>query len=516
MADRTTLNVFLATPGDVKRVREEFPKILHRISSRLATKLNPLIWEQVTRGLGRAQARINERLATADLVVVVFGKAWGSPTGEYSCGTEEELFEAISMKRRTGSPDMLLYFRRDLRANSCPDAERIIKLKTWIEKNYVAFYYCYETDQDLIEAVERDVESWATESADSHCAGNQFQASYGFEKRLLEAAQRQSRQATTLASKGDSASARDLFRSACETAEHPEILNQFGAFLLSQGQTEEAGKVFEHALRLSRKESSEWLNSRCNLAKLDVLAGRMPTAASAFAECLELAQRIGRPSSLGRIHQCLMEISVQQGRIAEAQRSAKAASDAFLLAGNLLELAGVLLDMGVWLIEANRGDLAREYLDVALEHATQLRARDIKAKVLINIGRTHFEAKEYDRACSRLDEAISIAREDGLRSVVAAGLSQMAHVKMQMDRVPEAANLFGEALTMEEEIGNLYGMGHDHFWLGMILGAAGRVQEAIEHAKKAVKCQETIGHPGRIATTRKLLEGLLRTAAGDR
>ena len=75
-------------------------------------------WENFSQaGVGRPQLLINQQTLerfrdSLALVVALMGRRFGSPTGKRESGTEEELEWALDSHRRTGFPEVKLFFQR--------------------------------------------------------------------------------------------------------------------------------------------------------------------------------------------------------------------------------------------------------------------------------------------------------------------------------------------------------------------------------------------------------------------
>ena len=89
----------------------------------MVDRLNPTIraagwtvellgWEDRLPGFGRPQAQINDDVDACDLFLGVLWRRWGSSTGEFESGFEEEFERAIGRQRRSKSPEIWIYFKR--------------------------------------------------------------------------------------------------------------------------------------------------------------------------------------------------------------------------------------------------------------------------------------------------------------------------------------------------------------------------------------------------------------------
>ena len=69
-------------------------------------------WEDRLPGYGRPQAQINEDVDACDLFLGILWNRWGSPTGEFTSGFEEEFERAVNRRRASDSPEIWIYFKR--------------------------------------------------------------------------------------------------------------------------------------------------------------------------------------------------------------------------------------------------------------------------------------------------------------------------------------------------------------------------------------------------------------------
>src|SRR5262245_5594641 len=109
---RPILQVFLASPGDLgeerKLAREIVDRVNHGLARRLEWRIELLGWEDTLPGMARPQALINRDVETCDLFIGALHERWGTPTGDYSSGFEEEFELAAARRRATGAPEMWL------------------------------------------------------------------------------------------------------------------------------------------------------------------------------------------------------------------------------------------------------------------------------------------------------------------------------------------------------------------------------------------------------------------------
>lgn len=108
------IKLFLASPGDVVAERTEARGVVNRVNRiagrPLGCNIDVYGWEDRPPAYGRPQQQIDVDVDSADVVVGLLRTRWGSPTGTHASGFAEEFERAMDRRRRTGTPDILLYF----------------------------------------------------------------------------------------------------------------------------------------------------------------------------------------------------------------------------------------------------------------------------------------------------------------------------------------------------------------------------------------------------------------------
>lgn len=112
---RTVLTVFIGSPSDLQPEREETRKVIDGLNSHLARNLGVFIelrgWEDTLPGYSRPQEKINDDVRESDLFVGLIWCRWGTPTGEYSSGFEEEYAVAKEQRGKEELEDIWLFFK---------------------------------------------------------------------------------------------------------------------------------------------------------------------------------------------------------------------------------------------------------------------------------------------------------------------------------------------------------------------------------------------------------------------
>jgi HEAT repeat protein len=109
------LNVFLASPDDLKPEREAAEELVKNMNKHLVSTLGWQIvllrWEDAVPSYGRPQGTINKAVDECALFIGMLWERWGQQTGEYSSGFEEEYERALARRKRGSEPEIWMVFK---------------------------------------------------------------------------------------------------------------------------------------------------------------------------------------------------------------------------------------------------------------------------------------------------------------------------------------------------------------------------------------------------------------------
>ena len=151
---RRIVKVFLGSPNDVSAERGKFKDILSRVNQVKANMMgfhfDSLMWEDIRPMDGRPQEIINKNLVDeSDICVFVLWKRWGSATGEYTSGFEEEYELANRLNKEKRKPNICIFFRKmDIEAMDDQD-EQFNRVKSFKNKIKAENSYTYNYYQDV-------------------------------------------------------------------------------------------------------------------------------------------------------------------------------------------------------------------------------------------------------------------------------------------------------------------------------------------------------------------------------
>jgi len=154
--DAREIVVFLASPSDVAEDREAVRRAARTVNDTVAKpfglRLHVEGWETVQPGLGRPQALINPLVGDCDVFVGLLNRWWGTPTGAYTSGFEEEFSGILARQGEQPPPDVGLFFRQlspdDIR-DPGEELKKVLAFQSRMKDDHAALYKPYNDVADL-------------------------------------------------------------------------------------------------------------------------------------------------------------------------------------------------------------------------------------------------------------------------------------------------------------------------------------------------------------------------------
>lgn len=145
----------MASPGDLgdaRAVIRTIEDLVNHAFESSGLRVRVVGWELTTPGYGRPQAQINPMVHDCDVFIGLLNRRWGSESGEFSSGFEEE-FE-IALKRRQGddTPAIAMFFAElpaELTADPGPQLTRVLAFKNKIRTERIALYQEFRSSDHL-------------------------------------------------------------------------------------------------------------------------------------------------------------------------------------------------------------------------------------------------------------------------------------------------------------------------------------------------------------------------------
>ncbi len=168
------INVFIASPGDVKEEREIIRETCEELNK--STLLKPFSiyfqatgWEDAFPSPGRPQQIINKLLDGCNIFVCIFHKRFGIHTGKVESGTLEEFLLAYDSWKSLETPHIMFYFK-EVRISSKTDFEdkqlqKVFDLKEKIDKEKLLLFSEFSTPEEFREKIKDHLEQWTIKNS---------------------------------------------------------------------------------------------------------------------------------------------------------------------------------------------------------------------------------------------------------------------------------------------------------------------------------------------------------------
>jgi len=112
---RRILSVFIASPSDLVDERDTLRKVVERLNKiygkRIGLQIELLGWEDTLASFSRPQALINKDVENCDLFIGILWKRWGTESGKFSSGFEEEFSIARNRRTKGEKPEIWMFFK---------------------------------------------------------------------------------------------------------------------------------------------------------------------------------------------------------------------------------------------------------------------------------------------------------------------------------------------------------------------------------------------------------------------
>lgn len=166
----TELVVFMASPSDAAEERAAIRAVADETNSLLAdydVRFRVAGWEHTLPAAGRPQGLINPAVERCDMFIGLLNRRWGSATGEYSSGFEEEYTLAQARHDRSGAPTIHLFFAElptSLLEDPGTSLKQVLAFKEKIISERIALFRPFVDPHDLARQIQTLLIAKALES----------------------------------------------------------------------------------------------------------------------------------------------------------------------------------------------------------------------------------------------------------------------------------------------------------------------------------------------------------------
>lgn len=207
---------------------------------------------------------------------------------------------------------------------------------------------------------------------------------------------------------------------------------------------------------LERGRGDDRVTGFC-LMKLGTLAaqrGDGEAGRERLARALELLERIGEEKNAFICRTALVNISIMQGRFAEAEAAADELASRFIGGDDHSVLGTVLNLQGLAAMEQGHSQRALEIFERKLEMARRHRLLTDQATALGNIARANHDLGRYAEAEAAIDESLAICRGIGDPYLEYYVLYILAEACEAQGKLAEAGRRYREDLALARQLGD--------------------------------------------------------------
>ncbi len=372
--------VFIASPSDLNAERVIFRDVIEEVNCIKAKSKGILLeavgWEDTLPGKGRPQKKINEDVKHSDLIVMLLWKRWGSATGEYSSGFEEEYEVACANDK-----EIWLYFRSipdDMMADPGQQLKKVLKFRDKVETEKKFLFRGYEDENAWKERFIKDLCQWldglppvafpslppGLGTFESEKFAEYEQRIERLEKELGRSRVEQVRSAYTWAKEawehadaGHITKAEEYFARAIAISPQPDIVNNYGLFLMRIGALKKAEERFVQTMKIGELIGDKTARAIAygNLGILYATRGDLKVAEEMHKKSLAINEELGRREGIANQYGNLGILYKTRGDLKVAEEMHK---KSLAIEKELGRKEGMASDYGnLGILYATRGDL---------------------------------------------------------------------------------------------------------------------------------------------------------------
>jgi len=482
---RKVLRVFIASPSDLEAERRLFRGIVDEVNQSKAngmgTQLEPLGWEDTLPGSGRPQELINEDVKRCDLMIMLLWKRWGTPTGEYSSGFEEEYELAKRLLEEEGKPEIMLYFRKipdDMLADPGEQLKKVLKFREKIESKRRFLYKSYEGEDQWRRLFREHLSLWLDGLALDDL---QTEASIEYQRRLKESedairkigaeleTERQKSQAAIRAlalkfgvealEKADSGQitkAEECFAMSIANYPDPFIINHYGLFLERIGMLESAEDMFWQVVKIGKETGDDLLVAIAygNLGTLYDIRGDFDKAEDLYKKSLAINEKLGRKVGMASDYKNLGYLYLTCGTLDKAEEMYKKSLATNEELGRKEGIASDYRNLGNLHVARNNLSKAEEMCKKSLAINEELGQKGVMAGDYNNLGILYTNRGDLDKAEEMYKKSITVSRKLGQKGVMAIAYDNLGTLYKTRGDLDKAEEMYGKSLELFTSIGS--------------------------------------------------------------
>jgi len=516
------IRIFIGSPGDVPKERILFPKIVKRVNrlkaNSMGVHLEPVGWEDTLPGKGqpRVQSKINKDLLKCDLIVMLLWNRWGSKTGKYSSGFEEEYKVAKSKGK-----GIWFFFReihKEMLADPGKQLEKVIMFRDSIERAGKYFYKRYKNEKDWKIKLEEYLCDWLDDIGPAPPPGKLPETPPGFQglqdateyitglsklkaeadgyiAKQIKTAHELASQANDYANQGRISKAEEYYAKALSISNEPSIVHNFGVFLHRIGELDRANEKFDLLMEIAETTNDDKLKSIAltNQGLIQALRGDYVEAERRYHKALKIYKEIGDKDGMAGIYGNLANIKWRLNKPKEAEKLVTKALEINKESGNEWGMAKQYGNLGILKGMQGETEEAESLHEKALKLNIKLGRKEGISKQYGNLGIIKAANGKHEEAEKLHKKALEIDIELSDKEGMAATYGNLGNTKREQGEPEEAEKFYKKALKLNIELDNKYGIASLYYNLGLLKETLEDLDEAEKLYNKSLEINNELG-----------------------
>ena len=513
MAKKTTetlevRKIFIGSPGDLGEERKAFRKVVERVNKikarSMCIHLEPVGWEDTLPGKGRPQGLINKDVVSADLVLLLLWKRWGTPTGEYSSGFEEEYEVA-----RENNIQIWFHFKNipnDMLADPGKQLRKVIDFRDRIERERQYLYKPYRNAKTWKKMLEEDLCRWLDDLDPVLQTGANVRDLQRQNEELMKALEKSKAtidtaavdmviEARELADNGQITRAWEIFARVEAMSGSLYSINNYGMFLERIGLLDEAEEKLKAVVSAAEvAEDKVWTAiGYGNLGNVYLTRGDLDKAEKMYLKSQEINKELGRKEENASLYGNLGSVYLTRGDLGKAEKMYLKSLEIDKELGRKEGIANQYGNLGN--VHQIRGDVdkAEEMYLKSLEINKELGRKEGMAKDYGNLGIVYQTRGDLDKAEEMHLKSLKIEKELGRKEGIASDYGNLGIVYLTCGDLGKAEKMYLKSLEINKELGRREGIASQHGNLGNVYLTRGDLDKAEEMYLKSLEINKELG-----------------------
>ncbi len=533
--ERRKINVFIASPGDLKDERQEFRKTMQLLNvgfgDGASVEFVPLGWENTLASTGpRVQSVINTDIDRCDIFILAMYRRWGqgAPDAEpYTSYTEEEFHRALERWKTSGTPEIFVFFKRvdaESEADPGPELRKVMEFRKHLEETRQVLYRYFDSPESLMEEIDKHLRAYVKcelpradelreavvlpmaalneiekakkiakekEIEAEKARDAEKQANLKLEIRDLQLAE----DAATLAKEGKVEFARQKFAKLAVESVNLQVLYFAYEFFYRTGDLDTAIMVIEKWLDLSGRdcETGATAAAYSNLGDLYRTRSEHQLAIDLYLKSLAIYEAIDRKEGISVLFGKLGILNQALGELQQAEDFYMKSLSMHEALGDKVGMADQFGNLGT--LYQTRGEHKRA-IKMYLKSLSINEALDRKegmANIYNNLGVLHQTHNEFDQAEEMHLASLSIYEKLDHKEGMASNYCNLGLLFKNIGELDLAKKMYLKSLAKYEDLGRKEGMANNYCNLGILHLMNGEFELAEKMYLKSLAIDEAIG-----------------------